>query len=156
MKRQRKKYETPTRPWDKERLERERELVTKYGLTKKKEIWRVEAELRKIRRLARELAAKKDKEKEKILVQKLVRLGLLPENATLDDVLGLNVENLLERRLQTLIVKKGFAYTLKQARQFIVHGKVKIGERRIIFPSYIVPKNEEDKIQVLILLPKKE
>jgi len=156
MKRQRKKYETPTRPWDKERLEREGELVRKYGLTKKREIWRVEAELRKIRRLARVLAAKKDKEKEKILVLKMVRLGLLPENSTLDDVLGLNVENLLERRLQTLIVKKGFANTLKQARQFIVHGKVKIGERRVIFPSYIVPKNEEDKIQVLIALPKKE
>jgi len=156
MKRQRKKYETPTRPWDKERLERERELVNKYGLTKKREFWRVEAELRKIRRLARVLAAKKDKEKEKILVEKLVRLGLLSENATLDDVLGLNVENLLERRLQTLIVKKGFANTLKQVRKFIVHAKVKIGERKITFPSYIVPKNEEDKIQVLISLPKKE
>ena len=130
--------------------------MKKYGLTKKREIWRVEAELRKFRRLARELAAKKDKEKEKVLVQKLVRLGLLSENASLDDVLELNVENLLERRLQTLIVKKGFANTLKQARQFIVHGKVKIGDRRITFPSYILPKNEEDKIQVLITLPKKE
>ncbi len=156
MKRQRKKYETPTRPWDKERIEREKELVRKYGLKKKREIWRVEAELRKFRRLARVLAAKKDKEKEKILIQKLIKLGLLAENASMDDVLELTVENLLDRRLQTIVVKKGFANTLRQARQFIVHGKIKIGQRKITFPSYIVPKNEEDKIQVLITIPKKE
>jgi small subunit ribosomal protein S4 len=148
MKRQRKKYEKPVKPWDKQRIEKEKEILKKFGLKRKKEIWRAEALLRKYRRLARELAAKKDKEKEKILIEKLVRLGLLQENASLDDVLSLTVENILERRLQTVLFRKNLANTAKQARQFIVHGKVKIGERKISYPSYLVPKEEENKIQV--------
>lgn len=149
MKRQRKKYEKPKKPWDKERIEKEKEILKKFGLRRKKEIWIAEALLRKYRRLARNLAAKRDKEKEQVLIQKLVRLGLLKENSTLDDVLGLTVEDILERRLQTILFKKGLAVTPKQARQFIVHGKVKIGERKILYPSYLVLKEEEDKIQLV-------
>lgn len=148
MKRQRKKYERPKKPWDKQRIEKEKEILKKFGLRRKKEIWRAEALLRKFRRMARQLIAKKDEKMEKELIGKLARLGLLSENASLDDVLSLTVENILERRLQTILFKKGLASTIKQARQFIVHGKVKIGERKIPYPSYLVPKDEEDKIQL--------
>jgi small subunit ribosomal protein S4 len=134
--------------WDKERIEKEKVLMKTFGLKKKTEIWRTEAMLRKYRRMARDLAAKKDKEKEKILIKKLIKIGLLQEGATLDDVLGLTLENLLERRLQTIIYKMGLANSIKQARQFITHGHVKIGNRKIIYPSYIVSKDEEQKIQV--------
>ena len=98
MKRQRKKYERPLNPWDKQRLEKEREIIKSFGLKIKKEIWRAEALVRKYRRLARELTAKKDKEKEKVLIEKLIKVGLLNNGAGLDDVLGLTVENFLERR----------------------------------------------------------
>ena len=154
MRRQRKKYEKPKRPWDKERIEKEKELMKKYGLRRKREIWKAEALLRNYRRRARELAAKKDKEKEKTLIKKLVKLGLLEESSNLDDVLSLRVEDILERRLQTIVFRKGFVNTPKQARQFIVHGHVMINDRKVPFPSYIVPKEEEDKIKVLIT-PKK-
>ncbi len=40
MKKQRKKYEVPKRPWDKERIEKEKKLKKDYGLKRKKEIWR--------------------------------------------------------------------------------------------------------------------
>ena len=146
MKRQRKKYETPVRPWDKERIEKEKDILKNFGLRNKKEIWRAEGVLRKYRRLARQLAAQRDKEKEKELVKKLAKFGLLPENANLDDVLSLNLEQLLDRRLQTVLFKKGWANTPKQARQFIVHGLVSIGGRKVIFPSYIVEKDEESKV----------
>jgi small subunit ribosomal protein S4 len=148
MKRQRKAYKTPTKPWNKQRLEREREIVKNYGLRKKKEIWKFETLLRKFRRLARQLAAHRDEKQEKILLVKMIKLGLLSEGATLDDVLGLNLEMFLDRRLQTVVFKKGLANSPKQARQFIVHGHVKIGERKITYPSYIVPKEEELKIKV--------
>ena len=148
MKRQRKKYETPVKKFDKKRIEAERELLKKYGLKTKKELWRAEANLRKYRRFARELAAKKDKEKEKILVQKLIKMGILPEGATLDDVLGITLENFLGRRLQTILLQKGLVNTPKQARQLIVHGHIKIGERKITYPSYLVEKEEEDKIHM--------
>ena len=150
MRRLRKKYEKPKRPWDKERIEEEKKLMKEYGLRRKREIWRAEAILRKYRRMARDLIAKKDKEKEKILIQKLNRMGILPANATLDDVLSLTVRDILERRLQTIVYRKGLANTVKQARQFIVHGHVKIKGRKVIFPSYLVPKEEEDQIEVTL------
>ena len=149
MKRQRKKYEKPRKPWDKERITREREVLKTFGLRRKKEIRKVEAFLRKYRRIARELAAKKDKEKEKMIILKLASFGLLPENASLDGILSLTLENVLERRLQTIVFKKGLASTPKQSRQLIVHGKVLMNNRKNIYPSYLVKKEEEDKIQVV-------
>ncbi|MGC8993346.1 MAG: 30S ribosomal protein S4 [Candidatus Aenigmatarchaeota archaeon] len=146
MKRFRKKYKKPRRPWDKALLEEERKIIKEFGLRRKKELWRAKEELRRYRRLARELNARKDKEKERILLQKLYSLGLLPQNATLDDVLSLTVKDILNRRLQTIVWKKGLANTIKQARQFIVHGHVRVNGRRVVYPSYLVKRDEEDKI----------
>jgi small subunit ribosomal protein S4 len=148
VKRQRKKYERPRKPWDKERILKEKELLKTFGLRRKKEIWIAEALLRKYRRMARELAARKDEEKEKVLIKKLIKMGLLQEGAGLDDVLSLTPENILERRLQTVVFKKELASTPKQARQFIVHGKVVLNNRKMTYPSYLVTKEEEDKISV--------
>jgi small subunit ribosomal protein S4 len=150
MKRQRKKYKTPTKPWDKQRIEKEAILLKNYGLKKKRELWRAETLLRKYRRMARNLAAVKDKEKEKVLIKKLAELGLLNETATLDDVLGLTLENILDRRIQTVLFKKGLSNTIKEARQLIVHGNVMIGGRKMIYPSYVTSKEDENNIQMLI------
>jgi len=146
MKRQKKKFERPKRPWDKARIEEEKKLMQNYGLRRKREIWRAESILRNYRRLARDLAAKRDKEKEKILLEKLFRMGLISKDASLDDVLALTVENILDRRLQTLVFKKGLAQTIKQARQFIVHGHIAFDGRRARWPSMLVPLGGEDKI----------
>jgi small subunit ribosomal protein S4 len=147
MKRQKKKYERPKKPWDKARIEEEKKLLEKYGLRRKREIWRAESILRNYRRIARELAARRDKEREKILIDKLFKMGILKKKeATLDDVLALTVEDILERRLQTIVHKKGLAKTLKQARQFIVHGHIAVDGRRVRWPSMLVPVSEEDKI----------
>jgi ribosomal protein uS4 len=100
MKKSRKKYEKPVRRWDKERIEKEKELLKKFGLRRKKEIWRAEALLRKFRRLARKLIASPNKEEEKILIKKLASLGILKEDANVNDVLRLNVEDILKRRLE--------------------------------------------------------
>ncbi|MEM7826122.1 MAG: 30S ribosomal protein S4 [Candidatus Aenigmatarchaeota archaeon] len=148
MKRSRKKYEKPRKPWDKERLEREKELLKKYGLKRKKELWKAEAILRKYRRIARDLIVKKDAKKEKVLMEKLKDMGVLSGEPSLDDVLALTVEDILERRLQTLVFRKGLANSMKHARQLITHGHVKIGDRKIVYPSYLVPKREENEIKV--------
>ncbi len=144
----RKKYETPSHPWEAERIKRESELIEKYGLKNKREVWKAETFLRRIREQARKLFARgkeAEKEKEKLL-KRLFRLGILPENATLDDVLALTVEDILARRLQTLVYLHGLAKTPKQARQFIVHGHIAINGRKVRVPSYLVRKEEEDKI----------
>jgi len=88
------------------------------------------------------------------LIEKLVRHGLLAEGSTLDDVLGLTPEKFLERRLQTILVRKGICTTPKQSRQLIVHGHVKIEGRRIVYPSYLVKRSEEEKIQIDIPIKK--
>jgi len=149
MRRLKKKYEKPLKRWDKARIEKEKELMKKYGLRRKKEIWRAESIARKYRRLARQLIANPDHKLEKEILEKVRRLGFI-DAQKLDDLLNLTAEHILERRLQTIVYKRGLANTIKQARQLIVHGHIAINGRKVTFPSYIVPKDEEDKITLLL------
>lgn len=146
----RKKWEGPGLPWIKELLLHEQELLGKYGLRNKKEIWLARTIVRKFRHMARSLLALPPAERmvrEKQLISKLYKMGLLTsQNATIDDILGLTEEQLLERRLQTIVFKKGLAKTIYQARQLIVHGHIAIGGKRVTSPGYIVPRDEEDLI----------
>ncbi|HIP74399.1 MAG TPA: 30S ribosomal protein S4 [Euryarchaeota archaeon] len=150
-KRQKRKFTRPYKRWDKNRIIEEHGLMRTYGLKNKKELWRARAELRSIRANARALLAASGEEKErreKELLSRLYRLGLLPKDATLDDVLSLDVRDILERRLQTMVWRKGFARTIHQARQFVVHGHVYVDGRRVTIPSYWVKRDEEDRISL--------
>ncbi len=148
----RKKYETPSHPWEEDRIRLENELIKKYGLKNKKEIWKAETRLKQYRTQARELLAKVGtgdtqitKESNQLLMH-LDRINILPPNSTLDDVLALNTESILSRRLQTLTYLKGLANTPNHARQLISHGHIAIGERRVTIPSYTVTREEEGEI----------
>jgi small subunit ribosomal protein S4 len=149
MKRQRKKYETPRRPWQRDVLDAELKLMGMYGLRNKRELWRAKYELSRIRKVARGLLSEASETRARMedqLLGRLSRLGLLQKRSTLDDVLDLTLENLLERRLQTIVFRRGLAKTLQQARQFIVHGHIRVGKRRVTSPSYLVKSGEEDLI----------
>ena len=149
-KKPRKLYRKPKRPWNPEQLMNELELLGRYGLRNKRELWKAETELSRIRHMARTLLALPEdirKEKERVLLASLNRLGLVNANATLDDILSLKVEDLLERRLQSMVMRR-YNVTPNHARQLIVHGHVMIGDRIIDIPSYLVRKDEEDKIKV--------
>ena len=147
------KFERPSHPWEAERIKAENELLKKYGLKNKKELWRSQYTLRRFRQRARELQARvrtgdkqAEKEREQLL-QRLGRVGLLPlDGTTLDDVLALDVEAILSRRLQTLTFLKGLAFTPRQARQFIVHGHVSVGGRRTTIPGMLVSRTQENGI----------
>ena len=158
-KKPRKKWKGPKHPWIKERLQRELELVGRYGLKNKRELWIAETMAREFRHRARALLALPPEEREKAaktLINKLYRMGVLDENATLDDVLGLTAEHFLERRLQTIVFKKGLARTIHQARQLIVHGHIAIAGRRVRSPGYLVSREEEDLIDYAPGSPFKE
>jgi small subunit ribosomal protein S4 len=146
----RKKYDTPNHPWIKERIEREHELCRKYGLVNKKEVWKAETKLRNYRRQARRLISDTTEQGAKEaqqLFNVLKRYGILKkENPTLDDVLALTIEDILERRLQTIVFRKGLARTIKQARQLIVHGHIAVNGRKVTAPGYLVPVDEEGAI----------
>ncbi len=134
--------------WNEERIASERELMNKYGLRRKKELRIAEAILRGFRSQAKHLLTKSDENKKRVLFEKLQSLNMLGSEQNLDDVLSLALEDILERRLQTIINKKGFAKTVKQSRQMITHGRVYINSRKMTFPSYLVRKAEEDTIIV--------
>jgi small subunit ribosomal protein S4 len=148
----RKKYDTPSHPWKENRIKSENELIKKYGLKNKREVWKAETRLRKYRGQARELLAKigtsdaQSKKESDQLLMHLNRMNLLPPNSTLDDVLTLETESILSRRLQTLTYLKGLANTPDQARQLISHGHVAIGNRRVTIPSYLITREEETEI----------
>lgn len=141
----------PKHPWVKERLSEELILVGEYGLRNKRELWRAASFLRGIRASARSylsLTGGERIKREAELISSLHRLGLVNKDAKLDDVLSLTVSNILERRLQTIVHRKGLSKTIHGARQAIAHGKVRIGNQVVRSPSYLVKRDEEPLITV--------
>jgi small subunit ribosomal protein S4 len=149
-----KSYQTPKRPWEKIRIQSETRLVIEYGLRNKREVWKAQELLRKARKGARNLLAlgssAVDAElyasKKEELISSLQRNGLLGPDADIEDVLALKVQVQLERRLQTLVYRKGLARSPKQARQLVTHGHIAIGNRRVSIPGYRVNRIEETQI----------
>ena len=155
LKRRGKRYEKPRRPWEMKRIKEEKELIEMYGLKNKREIWKAASIIKKYRREIREILAEiagmKPAEhtlrKKEAILSALRRRGILEETSSrLEDILALNVEGILERRLQTRVYKKGISNSLKHARQLIVHGHIAVNGRKVTIPSYIVDIEEEGKI----------
>jgi len=146
-------YETPNHPFQGERIAEEGDLLSRYGLSNKEELWRAQSELRDYRREARrligdaqgdtEVAAEAGSE----FLARLRRIGVLDDADGLDDVLSLDVTDILERRLQTVAYREGLANTPKQARQFIAHGHVLVDGARVSEPSYKVDVAEQDTLE---------
>ncbi|MBW2974784.1 30S ribosomal protein S4 [Candidatus Woesearchaeota archaeon] len=144
-----KTYSKPAHPWQKERIEEEKALLKEFGLKNKKEVWRVDSLLRKYAKQAKNLIVLNTPQSElekSQLIKKLSSLGLIEENAKLEDVLTIKLKDILGRRLQTIVYKNKLSKTIRQARQLITHEHIMIGEKKITSPSYIVRKNEEPMV----------
>ena len=145
----RSKYSGPSHPWKADRLEKEKILVEKFGLKNKTELWKAEAKLKRMKATAKLATARRDAQsfiEEKQLLERAVRMGILNPGAGLLDLLSLESESILARRLQTVVSNLGLARTVKQARQFIVHNHILVSGKVVSIPSYIVKKEEEGKI----------
>ena len=150
----RRSYDTPSHPWQGERIKAEVVLVKSYGLKNKTEVWKAQSVLRNYRKQARELQAllrggdAQAKKEADALLNKCGRIGVLPlEGATLNDILTLTEKNILGRRLQTIVYEKGLASTITQARQMIVHGHIFMNGHKVTVPGYIVTRAEESSIE---------
>ena len=147
----RREWKKPKRPFNFDLKMEELKILGTFGLKTKRELWKARTELSRVRNQARSLLALRqdvrDRE-EPILLNSLSRIGLVEQNATLDDVLNLEIDDLLSRRLQTVIMKKFYFKTPYQARQAISHGHIMIGDRIVNIPSYVVKVDEEDKVKL--------
>jgi len=147
----RKVWKKPKRPLNYDLKMDELKTLGTFGLKTKQELWKTQTELSRVRLQARSLLALRQedrKRKEPILIESLTKIGLVDQNSTLDDVLNLQVNDLLSRRLQTIAQRKLFFKTPYQARQAIVHGHVMIENSVITIPSYVVKTEEESKIHL--------
>ena len=142
----RKKYETPFHPWVKSRIEEEKRLSREFGTKNKKELWKTESVLRKFKKQAKKLISLSSNQaalETEQLFRRVKELGLVEGEVSYDIILGLSVDSILSRRLQSVVFKKGLAKTVKQARQFITHEHVAIDGKVITSPSYLVTLKEE-------------
>ena len=132
------------------RIEEEQKLLQEYGLKNKREIWKAGTKLRNLRRQARLLLARGDKQanvEAEQLVNRLIRYGISSSDIQLGDLLSLSIHDILKRRLQTLVATKGFARSPNQARQLITHGHIWLDGRKVTVPSYAVSVEEEALIK---------
>ena len=150
----RRKFSTPRILWNEALLSDDKELLKEYKLKNKREIWRMKSFLENVKSQAKSItSALGTARKEQALKQqdqlftKVKRLGLIrTEEINLSDLLNLSIRDVMNRRLQTLVFKRKLAHTTSQARQFIVHGHIKLGGKKITAPSYLVPLDEEESI----------
>jgi len=146
-------YETPNHPFQGERIAAEADLLSRYGLKNKEELWRAQSELRGYRREARRLIGEAQGDTDAAaeagseFLARLKRIGVLDEGDSLDDVLSLDETDILERRLQTVAYRNGIGNTPKQSRQFITHGHVTVDGARVGSPSTKVDVADEDSIE---------
>ena len=154
-----KTYKVPRRPWVKARLDQEVQLAGKYGLRNKTEIYRVAYTLSKIRRAARELLTLEEKHARRLfegnaLIRRLIRIGVLDKSkAKLDYVLGLKIEDFLERRLQTQVFKLGLARSIHHARVLIRQRHIRVGKQMVDIPSFMVRLDSQKLIDFATTSP---
>lgn len=147
-KRNRRKYEKPKEVWSSERIGSDNALIDDYGLKNMKEVWVAQTRVGKVRRNAREFLSggSKTNKEETEIIARLVKFGIAKSGATLDDLLDLNEKAFLERRLESIVARKGLARTMRQARQIIVHGYISINGKKVNRPGYMVSLDEENGV----------
>jgi len=145
MIRKKKGYSRPKKAFETSRIAEENALLKKYALKNKLEVWKTIAKVSYFRKRAMALA-KSSFEEQEVLFNKLKALGLKADSTA--DVLALKIEDLLERRLPTVVFKKGFAKTPQEARQMVVHKRILINKNVTDSPSYLVSLAEENEISL--------
>lgn len=135
------------------------QLLGEYGLRCKREIWRAQLALAKVRSAARKLLTLDEKDAKRMfegdaLIRRLVRFGILNEDEKrLDDVLRLTTQRFLERRLQTKVYKMNYAKSIHHARVLILQRHIRVGKQLVNTPSFMVRSESEGHIDFALHSP---
>merc|ERR1712142_1312812 len=123
------------------------------------EVWRIKYSLAKIRSAARELLTLEEKDQRRLfegnaLLRRLVRIGVLDKSKMkLDYVLGLRIEDFLERRLQTQVFKLGLAKSIHHARVLIRQRHIRVRKQVVNIPSFVVRLGSQKHIDFSLKSP---
>ena len=84
--------------------------------------------------------------------------GLMEEARASKDTTGNKLIELLERRLDNVVFRAGFARTIPAARQLVNHGHILVGGRRVDIASFRVTKGQVISVRERsrVLTPVKE
>lgn len=135
------------------------QLLGEYGLRCKREIWRAQLALAKVRSAARKLLTLDEKDAKRMfegdaLIRRLARYGILNEDEKrLDDVLRLTTQRFLERRLQTKVYKMNYAKSIHHARVLILQRHIRVGKQLVNAPSFMVRSESEGHIDFALHSP---
>ena len=135
------------------------QLLGEYGLRCKREIWRAQLALAKVRSAARKLLTLDEKDPKRLfegdaLIRRLVRFGILSEDEKrLDDVLRLSTQRFLERRLQTKVYKMNYAKSIHHARVLIRQRHIRVGKQLVDSPSFMVRSDSVGHIDFALHSP---
>ena len=144
-----KKYIPLAHPWIRSNIEEGKILKKEYGLVRYTEILIANTFLKKYKDIAKKLIADtttQGEREKKQMMEKLQRLGFIQASAGLDEVLSIQLKDVLERRLQSVVCRKGLSRTMKQARQFITHRHIVVGNKEITSPGYMLTMEEENNL----------
>merc|ERR1711956_77447 len=125
----------------------------------KREVWRIKYMIAKIRASARTLLTLEEKDQKRLfegnaLLRRLVRIGVLDETKMkLDYVLGLKIEDFLERRLQTQVFKLGLAKSIHHARVLIRQRHIRVRKQVVNIPSFVVRLDSQKHIDFSLKSP---
>jgi small subunit ribosomal protein S4 len=67
--------------------------------------------------------------------------------AHMKGITGDNLLSLMERRLDSVIYRMGFATSRAQARQVVRHGHIQVNGRKVDIPSFVVKPGEEISVR---------
>jgi len=113
----------------------------------------------KIRKAARELLTLDEKDPRRLfegdaILRRCHRIGVLEESKNkLDYILGLKIQDFLQRRLQTQVFKLGLAKSIHQARVLIRQRHIRVGKQLVDVPSFIVRVDSQKHIDFALTSP---
>jgi len=129
-------------------MDSEMTVIGEFGLKNKRELWRVQLTLAKVRSTARKLLTLQPDDPRRIfegaaLLRRLTRLGIIDKDTQkLENCLTIKVQDFLKRRLQTLVKDIGVE-SVHRARVLIYQRHIRVGHQVVTSPSFLVREKSQ-------------